>query len=81
MFEWAVNALMVTCRRLERWYGRDTCRVTWTKGNEQVLKPKAISKKFSTIDMKVVSLVFVPRKRQRRGKVAVAPCPCEDVDR
>lgn len=80
MFEWAVNALMVACSRLEHFYGENTCSVTWKKADTRTSRPKAVTRKSSTVDMKVVYLVFEPNKNRRIGAGAPA-CPCKDVKR
>ena len=78
MYEWAVNALVVTCSRLELLFGRDTCRVSWRNMVGDVVP--AITAEASTKKMKWVFLEFEPRK-QRDGSLGDAACKCELVDK
>eukprot|EP00752_Nemacystus_decipiens_P012793 g11328.t1 len=85
MYEWAINALMVTCSRLEQLYGRDTCQVSWRR----IISRKTIHNKVAagtkSIEMKEVVLSFQPRRKGKNGRdFAAGPdaaCPCENVER
>ena len=85
MYEWAVNALMVTCSRLELLFGRDTCRVSWRRIISWKTKHSAVTAGTKSTEMKEVLLSFEPERKRRRGwNVAAAPdarCPCETVER
>lgn len=78
MFEWTVNALLVTCDNLKKWYGEETCSVGFTNGEGLPVKPAVISKKVSVVEMKTVLFVFEPKEKRRAG--VDAPCPCDNVD-
>eukprot|EP00752_Nemacystus_decipiens_P012792 g11327.t1 len=78
MFEWAANALVVTCSGMELLFGRDTCRVSWRDKSGQAFP--TISKGATTAEMKWVHLEFEPGERQD-GSLSDAACNCEDVDR
>ena len=80
MFEWAVNALMVTCSQLGQWYGSRACSVKWAKNSNRGSSFREITDRVSVIDMKVAKLVFETPKHKKRGGMA-APCQCQNVDK
>ncbi len=91
MYEWAVNALMVTCSHLERLYGRRACQVSWRKMFSRD-RPSPVTAETPVIKMKEVFFVFDPsRNGQGRDSVATlnslasphshAECSCENVNR
>ncbi len=84
MYEWAVNALMVTCSHLERLYGKGACQVLWRWGlPSQELIP--VSQDGVLYDKHEVVLVFDPwRIRHQRDTAAgsnATACSCDDVKR
>ncbi|CAM9993163.1 unnamed protein product [Ectocarpus fasciculatus] len=83
MFEWAVNALMVTCEELRRLYGESTCTVGWRSMFSR-RKPKPVTPETALIDMKEVFFVFMPSRLHGRippGGPSAAPCPCSTVNK
>eukprot|EP00903_Cladosiphon_okamuranus_P005693 g5655.t1 len=85
MYEWALNALMVTCARLDMLYGRDTCHVTWRRTPSWNTKFKPVMTGTKSTEMKEVLLLFDPQPKGKRGlNVAAGPydgCSCENVQR
>ncbi|CBN79477.1 hypothetical protein Esi_0254_0001 [Ectocarpus siliculosus] len=83
MFEWAVNALMVTCEELGRLYGEGTCTFRW-RGFFSRRKQKPVSPETALVDMKEVFFVFKPNRQHGRssaGGPSASPCPCSTVDK
>eukprot|EP00903_Cladosiphon_okamuranus_P005694 g5656.t1 len=79
MYEWAVNALVVTCSWLKLLFGRDSCRVSWR--NVQGEAFPTITKEVSVKEMKGVLLEFEPRTQRGDGSSDDASCKCKDVDK
>jgi len=84
MYEWAVNALMVTCSHLELLYGKDACQVSWRWGRpSERLVP--VSEEGVLYDKHEVMLVFDPwRVRHQHDSAAgssATACSCEKVKR
>lgn len=79
MYEWAVNALVVTCSWLELLFGRGACRISWKniKGEAFPTVPKEATVK----EIKTVLLEFEPRTQRDGGSSGDAACKCEDVDK
>jgi len=84
MYEWAVNALMVSCSYLERLYGRGTCQVLWKRGLSKE-RPVPISKLGALSKINTVMFVFDPRRTHQANSIAspgsAAACSCEEVKR
>lgn len=87
MYEWAANALMVTCRYIERMYGVGTCTVDfeWAyTARDGEIAP--ITSDTKTKNMKQLFFVFEPKRWS--GSVSSngtddvdAACPCHNLDR
>ncbi|CAB1114377.1 unnamed protein product [Ectocarpus sp. CCAP 1310/34] len=83
MFEWAVNALMVTCEELGRLYGEGTCTVRGRRPFSR-RKPKPVTPETALDDMKEVIFVINPNRQDGRssaGGPSASPCPCSTVDK
>lgn len=86
MYEWAANALMVACGRIERMYGMGTCKVDfeWAYSDRRG-KIAPITSSTTTKNMKRLILDFDPRRWRgpvsSNGNGVDAACPCENLDR
>ncbi len=84
MYEWAVNALLVTCSHLELLYGRGTCQVLWKRGLSKE-RPVPISEQGVLSKINTVFFDFDPRRKHHVNSTAspesATACSCEEVKR